>query len=94
MKTQSGSELTGTEMAQMLDEWCNANRQSKDFVEQVTMRTHRTLQQKMMGLFVSVIEAWSEDRGGHDARNQATVELAKKMIQGTGDKYDRALPFI
>jgi hypothetical protein len=99
MKTQHGRDLTGEEMAQMLDEFCNGldRREVPKFVEQVTLRTHRTLQQKIMGLIVPLLEAWAEQAkspGRFDARNEATVKLAKKMIDATGDKYDRALPLI
>lgn len=95
-KTQHGRDLTGKEMAEMLDEFANGagREQIPAFVEQLTMRTHRTLQQSIMGLFVACIEAWAEDKGGHDGRNEATVKLAKKMIDGTGDKYDRGLPYV
>lgn len=99
MKTQHGRDLTGEEMAQMLDEFCNSmdRRELPKFVEQVTLRTHRTLQQKIMGVFVATIEAWAEQAkspGHFDARNEATVKLAKKMVDATGDKYDRTLPYI
>ena len=96
MKTQHGRDLTGAEMAQMLDEFVNGGgtEQTAAFVEQVTGRTHRTLQQKIMGLFVATIEAWAEDKFGHDLRNEATVKLAKKIVAATGDKYDRFLPLV
>jgi hypothetical protein len=97
MKTQHGRDLTGAEMAQTLDEFVNAFSREKemdDFVKQLTTRTHRTLQQLCMTLFVKCIEAWAEDKGGHDARNEATVKLAKKIVEATGDKYDRFLPHI
>lgn len=97
MKTQRGSELTGEEMAEMLDEFSNVmgNREKvAAFAEQVTKRTHRTLQQKIMGLYVACIEEWAKDEFGHDARNEATVQLCKKIVAATGDKYDRMLPGI
>lgn len=97
MKTQHGRDLTGAEMAQMLDEFCNAfshEKEMNDFVEQVTRRTHRTLQQRIMALFVKTIEAWADGKCGHDARNEATVKLARRIVEATGDKYDRFLPLI
>ena len=97
MKTQNGRELTAAEMATMLDEWVNANNNDKaraEFAEHITSRTHRTLQQGIMRAFVAVIEAWAEGKGGQDARNEATVKLAKKFVEATGDKYDRHLPLI
>jgi anthranilate phosphoribosyltransferase len=96
-KIQHGRDLTGEQMGQILDEFVNGSASREEiaaFVEQVTRRTHRTLQQKIMGLFVATVEAWAENKGGSDARNEATVKLAKKMIDATGDKYDRALPYI
>lgn len=95
-KIQHGRDLTGAELAQMIDEFvnCHDRKGVEEFVEQVTCRTHRTLQQKIMGLFVATIDAWAEDKGGHDLRNEATVKLAKKIIAATGDKYDRYLPLI
>lgn len=95
-KTQHGRDLDGAEMAQILDEFANKADAGEvaQFVEQLTNRTHRTLQQRIMALFVRAIEAWAEDKGGHDARNEATVKLAKRMIDASGDKYDRYLPLI
>jgi len=95
-KTQHGRELTGAEMAQMLDEFLNSYSTSQvtSFVEAVTCRTHRTIQQRIMGAYMACIEAWAADTGGHDQRNEATVKLAKKIVEATGDKYDRFLPFI
>lgn len=95
MKTQHGRDLTGYELAQIVDEFCNSagDKHYADFAEQVIARTHRTLQQKIMGLMVRTIEAWA-DTPHYDARNEATVELARKIVKATGDKYDRSLPFI
>lgn len=95
MKTQHGRDLTGAEMAQMLDEFVNSSGSDEipEFVEQVC-RTHRTLQQGMMRLFLACIEAWAGDKGGHDLRNEATVRLCRRIVEATGDKYDRHLPLI
>ncbi len=99
MKTQHGRDLTGEEMAEMLEEFANGA-SSKDmaaFTEKVTDGIHRTLQQKCMRLFVACIEAWAsraERPGLYDMRNEATVKLCKKMVDATGDKYDRHLPTI
>lgn len=97
-KTQSGRDLSGEEMAETLDEFANgaSTAEIAAFVERVTRRTHRTLQQKIMRLFVACIESWADCTapGKHDARNEATVKLAKKIVDATGDKYDRTLPYI
>ena len=57
---------------------------------------HRTLQQGMMRLFTACIEKWAEqaDKGQYDLRNEATVKLCKKIVEATGDKYDRGLPLV
>ena len=93
-KTQHGRDLTGEEMGEMLDEFVNGADKTRmaAFVEQVTKRTHRTLQQKIMGAFVACIESWADSP--HDPRNEGTVKLCKKIVASTGDKYDRMLPYI
>ena len=63
------------------------------FVRELTHVEHRTNQQRTMGLIVKVLEAWAAQTS-FDARNEATIKLAKKMIDATGDKYDRGLPYI
>ena len=60
------------------------------FVE--SMRTtHLTLQQSVMRVFMAQIKAWSET-SWVDLRNQATVDLCKKIMEQVGD--DAFLPFI
>lgn len=96
MKQDHGRDLTGQEMGEMLDEFCNGGRKEEiaALVDHVTRRAHRTLQQRIMGVFVACMEAWAEGKGGSDPRNEATVALCKKMIAATGDRYDRHLPYI
>lgn len=95
-KTQHGRDLTGEEMGEMLDEFVNGADKARmaAFVEQVTCRVHRTLQQKIMGAMIQCIESWAENKRGHDPRNEATIKLAQKIVAATGDKYDRHLPYI
>ena len=89
-----GRNLTGEELATLLDEFANSKEREEieEFTEHLTRRVHRTLQQKIMGMFVAAIEKWAESP--FDARNEATVKLCKKIVEATGDKYDRALPYI
>lgn len=63
------------------------------FVDEMTCRTHRTLQQSVARLLVRVFEGWAEmgDRGTFDLRNEDTVEAAKKVREAL---KDHALPFI
>lgn len=95
MKTQHGRDLTGAEMAEMFDEFCNSGRadeRTQDFVDQVTKRTHRTLQQKMAGLFMRTFEGWSTAQ--FDARNEATVKIAKTIVEATKSQFYKSLPYI
>jgi len=96
-KIQHGGDLTGQQMGEMLDEFCNSSNGRAEiaaFADHVTRRAHRTLQQKIASMFVACFEVWAADEHGHDGRNEATVKLAKKFVEATGDKYDRALPYI
>lgn len=92
-----GRDLTAAELVRLMDEYVNSHGDS-DFAkvaEEVTTRVHRTLQQKLMGLFVAVIASWAaKTEHQYDLRNEATVKLAKRIIEATGDKYDRHLPCI
>ena len=99
-KTQHGSDLTGSELGEMVDEFVNngptGGSTVKSVVEQIVIRTHRTLQQKIMGLVIALLEGWAKayEEKNYDGRNERTCELAHKMIAATGDKYDRTLPYI
>lgn len=90
--------MTGKEAAESLENWANsASREAvAEFVEHITRRTHRTIQQRLMGVIVGCVEAWAEafDSKRFDARNEATCKLAKRFCEGSGDKYDRQLPYI
>lgn len=99
MKKQHGRELDGAETAMMFDEFVNGADDSEfaAFAKQIVERTHRTLQQRIMALFMATIERWAECAESplrYDARNEATVKLAAKMFAAAGDKYDRHLPLI
>lgn len=81
MKTQNGSELTGTEMAQMLEEFlntCGPGRLMDEFATQLVERTHPTLQQNAMKLFMRTIKKWAEQKFWDD-RNAATIKLARGL---------------
>lgn len=59
--------------------------ESRAFVEELTLRTHRTLQQKAMGVFIQAMVAWAENynkgSGWYDARNEATVKMSAKIVE-------------
>ena len=72
----------GEEMAQVLADFVNnMSYQKSQFSEQVIYRTHRTLQQSIMELFMNTIYEWSKlEEYSYDLRNEFTVKLAKKII--------------
>jgi hypothetical protein len=89
--------MTGTELADALADFVNGGdkKDVEEFVQQLTNRTHKTLQQGAMRLFVATIEKWASlNENQYDLRNEATVKLAKRIINATGDKYDRGLPLV
>ena len=54
---------------------------SKEFIETI-MRSHRTLQQSVFGLFLQVIEAWSKlDENSSDLRNEYAVKMSKEIMK-------------
>lgn len=85
------------EFAQVVVEVLNVmgNRQFiKDFVEAICHRTHRTLQQVIMGVACSLIAQWAEDykAENYDGRNEATCRLCHKIMESHAE--DMWLPFI
>jgi hypothetical protein len=49
------------------------------------LRSHRTLQQNVMRMFMELVKAWSEQRH-YDDRNAGTIELAKLIVEAVGDR--------
>jgi hypothetical protein len=73
------TETKGVEAARTLANFVNAmGHNTEDFVEQLTLREHRTLQQCSMAVFLSCIEAWADKKDGHfDLRNEDTVRISR-----------------
>jgi hypothetical protein len=55
-----------------------------------TMTQHRTIQQNMFRLFITCIGEWAMQEN-YDARNEATVQLSKKIMQV---EHVQAIPYI
>jgi len=58
---------------------------SKDELEEIAtmiVQDHRTLQQNKMRLIVTCLKKWAEmeENGYFDLRNEATVKLARKLV--------------
>lgn len=88
----------GVEAATALADFLNVA--SKDemnaFVEQLTGRTHRTLQQLAFGLFISCIGKWAEacERHEFDAPNESACKLSYVIAKSFGDDWKYLyLPF-
>lgn len=86
------SKLSATETAQTIGEFVNIMGYGLDeFIEEMSCK-HRTLQQSFTNLCV----AWFEDlakREHFDARNEASVMLARKFVERIGAD-ERYLPLI
>jgi hypothetical protein len=56
--------------------------QEESFVKKVAWDYHRTIQQKAAGLFLQCFVEWAKqyDQDNFDLRNEATVKLAKKVV--------------
>ena len=97
--TLHGRDLTGRQIAELLEEFVNAHSrdsEADEFVAYITDNMHRTLQQSFMKVILNLLERWkvASLTGRFDLRNEATVKLAQKMLDATGDRYDRPLPLI
>lgn len=68
----------------------NFNRTPQKHAVAKMLRDHRSLQQSTMRFFMLFVEGLSQ--GGSDGRNEAAVELAKKIM--ALPERDRVLPFI
>lgn len=85
-----------TQLARDLTKFLNVMNDDSRFELLVSAlgREHRTLQQKVTRLAVNWLESLAElPENRVDPRNEASVKLAKKLLDGT-DKYDRCLPSI
>lgn len=76
------SRKTGEEMAKEFSRFINgADRDDKaQFVEYITKRDHRTLQQQAFGVFIDAIFEWAKAEN-FDLRNEYTVTTSKKVAE-------------
>ena len=63
----------------------NMGHDNAEFAEAVG-RLHRTLQQNVMRSFIECVKMWAEQKadGRYDARNEATVKIADKLVNALG----------
>lgn len=90
MRNVSQTYEQGKKIAQeTLDFVNNISRDDSGYIEEI-IATHRTLQQCWMRLACATIKAIAEQQN-YDARNEASVILARKICEIDGFDY---LPFI
>ena len=83
-------------LAQGLTKFLNVMGQDKQRIALLVSelaREHRTLQQSVTALAVGWLEDLAAPERRFDARNEASVLLARKLLEGT-DEFDRHLPLI
>lgn len=75
--------LTGLELANVMSDYANSysRNKGKEFIEGFC-RQHRTLQQSMFRMMLEVVEHVASDEYQTDGRNEASKDMAKKLIKG------------
>ena len=66
----------------------------ESFADEITRRTHRTLQQNAFGAFLATIKAWAgvtSDR--RDARNEWTCLRSREIVEMLGE-YNLRPPYL
>jgi hypothetical protein len=87
--------ITGKEAAEALASFCNDyGADHVGFMLEI-QKTHRTLQQGIGRIMVSLISQWASDYGyrNYDGRNEAVCELAHQIMAKVDPKYMQ-LPLI
>lgn len=80
------------ESARKLGEMANSFSFSpKAVAEYIAQTEHRTIQQSITRFCVEWLRVCASDNYGYDGRNEASHEVAKKLLDGHDDLY---LPFI
>jgi hypothetical protein len=66
------------------------------FVDELTNREHRTLQQSAGGLMFKVIEKWAKDyeKGQYDGRNEYLLKTCSKIVAENPDIFEFGMPMI
>lgn len=83
MKNQEASDVVDI----LADFTNNYSCDTAGFVDQLTNRTHRTIQQNVFRLMCECIKAWGlEGNTNYDGRNEATITLCKDIVKTLGDR--------
>ena len=88
---------SGEKVAREFADFCNTMSNSEEeqkFAEELCYRTHRTIQQTAFGVMVRCMKLWADEhkKGSYDLRNEATVQICKRVIDLLEDEI--YLPFV
>lgn len=90
------TEKFAEELADRMEGFVNSFDRSGDkiFIEKITLRIHRSLQQSVFRLFYKCILSWSKcyEDGNYDLRNEATCKLSHEITEFLKEKD--GIPFI
>ena len=90
------TEKFAEEIAGGMESFVNTFDRSGDkiFVEHVTLRIHRSLQQSIFRLFYRCIQSWSKsyEDGNYDLRNETACKLSHEIVDLLKDRD--GIPFI
>ena len=94
------NEAKGREVAKLLGDMVNVlggnNAAEEGFIDELTNREHRTLQQSSFGLMLKVMEKWSKDyeKGMFDGRNEFALKKCKEIVDQNPDLFEFGVPLI
>ena len=94
------NEQKGREVARSLGKLVNimgGNKAAEDgFIDELTNREHRTLQQSSFGLMLKVMEKWSQDyeNDKFDGRNEFALKKCKDIVEQNPDLFEFGVPLI
>ena len=94
------NEKKGREVAQALGKLVNimgGNKAAEDgFIDELTNREHRTLQQSAGGLMFKTIKAWADqyEKDMYDGRNEFLVKICAKIVAENPDLFKYGMPMI
>lgn len=97
-KDEAEARKVARELTKLMNR-CGAGRVTQAFVDELTRKEHRTLQQQTFGLFMECVKAWANcEPGDYDLRNEYTVKTSKKIMEATDyysvEGHGPGVPFI
>lgn len=90
-----GGEFSAEEFARVMGEFVNGSSRLGKAVGEAVTREHRTLQRNVFCLCLDIVEAFADmpmDAAHMDLRNQAVLEMARKICEEGGGYYKGSRP--